>query len=92
MVGLGPAGKFITRAQRGYMPSHFPGRVHLVWAAGAIGRSSPGGTFGGGWEEIVDEFESHIVEGIHDDLVMPQGLPALAAAIRASLGTEPVRS
>lgn len=92
VVGLGPAGKFITRAQRGYMPGHFPGRVHLIWAAGAIGGSSRSGAFGGGWEGMVDEFESHIVGGIHDDLVMPQGLPVLAAAIRASLGTEPARA
>jgi amino acid adenylation domain-containing protein len=84
-AGLGPIGEFVVRAQRAYMPTRYPGRVHLVWASEKVARSSRNARFDGGWERMVQGFETSVVEGAHSDLVMPHRLPALAEAIRAVL-------
>jgi hypothetical protein len=83
--GLGPVGAFVQRAQRAYMPGRYRGRVDLIWASGES-RARWANDFCG-WDRVTEQAHVHIVEGTHTSIVLPQGLPGLAAAIRACLGS-----
>ncbi len=81
----GVMGRFVSRAERGYVPGPYRGMVHLIMAKEELARRPAG--FKGRWEHVADKVVVHTVDGHHTNLVMPQGLPALAAAMRGCLDT-----
>jgi amino acid adenylation domain-containing protein len=86
--GLGPVGRFIARAQRGYVPGRYSGRVELISASSAMkGRQS---TSAFEWEQVAAGISPHTVEGNHVGIVMPEGMPALAHQMKACLNRNAV--
>ena len=76
--------QFVARAQRGYLPASYRGRIDVIWAADALARR-PWLSAGGGWEKVAAELHAHTIAGNHLSIVTQNGLPALADAIRKCL-------
>ena len=71
-------------AERRYVPSHYPGRIHLFWCSELAIRAYQDTRMA--WSEVAGEgLELHVVPGNHMSMVEEPNVHVLAATLRQCL-------